>query len=701
MAEHGVYISCAQEDRRAAAIILSAIEKHGISCASTPSGEASEGLSQLTQTAIARSRVLIVIYSRHANGCIPLTREVEYAASHELFILSVRIEDAPLSKELEFYLSTHHWMNAVGVDPEHLISELITRVETLVARQSAQSTGSIQPSEQSGRTKRARNTTYLVALILLLAVSGVSIAVATLVMKRAREGRLAEIASPSIEVDWSSEGNEGTLVLPGGVTMAFVWCPPGTFLMGSPEDEGPRMSEEIQHQVTLTQGFWLGKYEVTKQQWNAVMSDKPNNVGSENTQPATPSWTESQKFVLKLAMAGLRVQFPTEAQWEYACRAGSTSAYYFGEEELQLTSHAWYSGNSESTHRVGTTTPNAWGLYDMLGNVPEWCLDAFGEYESNHATDPTGPMNREAWVCRGGGWYFDAPECRSAYRRGWFEASDNVERGKPGPVGLRLCLAKTPPAEFLDAPEDGDNPNITPRRSRITASWQTNNSEAILELRDGVKIAFVWCPPGAYTMGSEVAGEGDEPRHEVSLTNGFWMGKYEVTQEQWRAVMTGNPSLYTGEEWRPVETVSWNDSQRYIETLNTAGRGNFRLPSEAEWEYACRARKTINPYAKNFGDYAWYETNTSGRPEPVGLKKPNNGGLFDMQGNLWEWCQDWYGDYGSDYATNPTGPGNGSQRVVRGGRWSSEKKFCSATNRYSYFPDFRGNGVGFRLCRDE
>ena len=199
-----------------------------------------------------------------------------------------------------------------------------------------------------------------------------------------------------------------------GVEFAFRWCPAGTFMMGSSEDEKGRDDDEKQHQVTLTKGFWMMETEVTQKQWKAVMGTNPSWFKGDDLPVEQVSWNDCQKFCKKCTQLGLPVQLPTEAQWEYACRAGTTGAH-----AGNLNDMAWYGYelSNEQTHPVGTKKPNAWGLYDMHGNVWELCADYWKEeYPSWSVTDPTGPSNGSRRVSRGGGWDNGAVDCRSAFR---------------------------------------------------------------------------------------------------------------------------------------------------------------------------------------------------------------------------------------------------------------------------------------------
>lgn len=225
---------------------------------------------------------------------------------------------------------------------------------------------------------------------------------------------------------------------------------------------------------------------------------------------------------------------------------------------------------------------------------------------------------------------------------------------------------------------------------------------------NSIGMKFVFIKPGTFMMGSpssEDGSGGDEKQHKVSLSRGYDMQTTEVTQGQWREIMGNNPSSFKncGDDC-PVENVSWNDIQEFIRKLNQKeGTNEYRLPTEAEWEYACRAGSKTRFY---FGDsngsleqYAWYNSNSSSKTHPVAKKKPNAWGLYDMHGNVWEWCQGWKGDYPSGHVTDPDGPSSGSRRVVRGGSWVSPAGYCRSANRDPYSPGVIHVSLGIRLAR--
>ncbi len=247
-------------------------------------------------------------------------------------------------------------------------------------------------------------------------------------------------------------------------------------------------------------------------------------------------------------------------------------------------------------------------------------------------------------------------------------------------------------------------------------SATTAGTREVLTIK-GLVYAFRYCPPGTFLMGSPEDETGrfrNETQHRVKLTNGFWMLETPVTQAMWKSIMGGNPSWFSSTDGVscdevsgfdtsnfPVDSVSWNDGQDFIRKLHSSGLMpagfRFRLPTEAEWEYACRAGAT-GPYSgSRLDSLGWYDSNSNGRTHEVGTKSPNAWGLYDMHGNVWEWCADCYGDYGWGSQTDPTGPSSGSDRVLRGGGWNYGAKYCRSAFRVALDPTYRYNDGGFRL----
>ena len=247
-------------------------------------------------------------------------------------------------------------------------------------------------------------------------------------------------------------------------------------------------------------------------------------------------------------------------------------------------------------------------------------------------------------------------------------------------------------------PNDGDKGvETSPVVARKTGDVKT------ITLPGGETMEMIYVAPGSFMMGSPESEEGredDETQHRVTLTKGFWLGKYEVTQKQWKSVMGNNPSHFKGDDL-PVDNVSWNGCQKFIRKVNEQLSCRARLPTEAEWEYACRAGAT-GPYAGDGLDgMGWYKDNGRGRTHPVGHKRPNLWGFYDMHGNVWEWCNDWSSDYPSGSVIDPAGPASGVNRVLRGGSWYSYARACCSAQRFRRTPSKREWKIGFRLCCSE
>jgi formylglycine-generating enzyme required for sulfatase activity len=223
-----------------------------------------------------------------------------------------------------------------------------------------------------------------------------------------------------------------------------------------------------------------------------------------------------------------------------------------------------------------------------------------------------------------------------------------------------------------------------------------------VDLGGGVSIEMVLIRPGSFTMGSEKGEDDEKAVHKVTLTKPFYLGKFEVTQRQWQAVMGANPSQFKDPD-NPVEMVSWEDCQAFLQKLSEKVPGvTFKLPTEAQWEYACRAGSdaaySFGDDASRLGEYAWFLDNSASKAHPVGKKKPNAWGLYDMHGNVCEWCADWYeSSYGPDAATDPAGPASGEARVLRGESWVGIAAELRAARRVATPAYYQNSHVGLRL----
>jgi formylglycine-generating enzyme required for sulfatase activity len=261
--------------------------------------------------------------------------------------------------------------------------------------------------------------------------------------------------------DSEQVGNDGQ---PGEVReltklgIRFCWCPPGNFRMGSSDDAPGHLNNETQFDVTLSKGFWIQQTELTQNQYEQLMGCNPAFFKGPQNPIETLTWSDATEFCRRLSelppekKVGNRFRLPTEAEWEYACRAGSTTEFCYGDDEAGLDEYGWYNKNSgRTTHPVGEKAANAWGLHDMHGNVSEWCQDFYGEYPRKAVTDPRGPESGERRTLRGGGWFFAPMFARSAHRDGYAPSARYVG------LGFRL-VATTAEAGSRNSSDEAEEP---------------------------------------------------------------------------------------------------------------------------------------------------------------------------------------------------------------------------------------------------
>ena len=597
---------------------------------------------------------------------------------------------------------------------------------------------------------------------------------------------------------------------------------PGTFTMGSPEDELGRHSNETQHEVTLTNAYYIGAFETTQKQYELVMGYNPSKNGGAARPVECVSydmlrgngkgggWSTSYDvdddafFGILRAKTQLTFDLPTEAQWEYACRAGTTTALNDGSNltnvyrdgNMNKLGRNHYNnedgkgGYSEHT-TVGSYLPNAWGLYDMHGNVSEWCMDWYQrDLGSDPATEPLGTSWGAYHILRGGDWYFNgASYCRSAYRyssypggaddrsgfrvvlvQNVFSGQDNqikkdfefeIESGTENTLpifqtkfygklkngteklledmgrleydGASGIVAGTGKHKLTWIPDVAytnimdevefrvEYEDVTEQANYLVLDTTSNkmrvSTDAPDTTDDKCRTDELWLrriEPGTFTMGSpeDELGSSGETQHEVTLTRVYYIGVFEMTQKQCLNIMGANPSYYKG-DLRPAECISYDmlrgakngsawpknngvDERSFMGQLRKKAGNIFDLPTEAQWEYACRAGTTtaLNS-GKNLSDedecdemaeVGRYYGNMSdekggyGEHTTVGSYLPNAWGLYDMHGNVYEWCLDWYESYDGD-ATDPKGGEEGSTRVLRGGGWWEYAYECRSARR--------------------
>ncbi len=285
---------------------------------------------------------------------------------------------------------------------------------------------------------------------------------------------------------------------------------------------------------------------------------------------------------------------------------------------------------------------------------------------------------------------------------GYESEEGTVKLKASAPSNLQIQLSKEVVAAIPTVNE------VAQQAPSSSSSVSSGSNEISIPVKNGITIDMVKVEAGTFMMGatSEMLNPDDDekPVHQVTLTNDYYMGKYEVTQALWQAVMGSNPSKFKGDNL-PVEKVSWHDCKEFISKLNSMTGRKFRLPTEAEWEYAARGGKKSRGYqysgSSNISDVAWYVDNSDYETHPVGTKQGNELGIYDMTGNVLEWCQDWIGLYSSSSQANPTGAVSGPDRVLRGGSWHNNAWCCRLPFRQYYYLGYSSHQLGLRLVLSE
>lgn len=466
------------------------------------------------------------------------------------------------------------------------------------------------------------------------------------------------------------------------VEFTMVFVSGGTFKMGKTSEKDDSCVF-IQHtpRVKLSD-YYVGETEVTQALWEAVMGENPSEFKGDSLPVVRVSWYDCQKFLSRLdSLTGQHFRLLTEAEWEFAARGGKKSRGNHRSGSKDISDVAWHCYDSDDqVHPVKTTAPNELGIYGMTGNVAEWCSDWHAPYSSKRQKNPTGPRVGSYRVVRG--CYYQSnftKECIAVVR--YYERPDWEDEA----CGLRLALTAHPEAE----------------RTKPTWSYEKNT----IKYGD-IEYKMVFVPGGTFTMGATPEQENPDsdeyPTHRVTLSD-YYIGETEMTQILWETLMGYNPSFHV-EENCGVEMVTWDACQEFICRLNALTGKRFRLPTEAEWEFAARGGNKSRGYqysgSNNISKVAWYVENS---PCDASVKKkaPNELGIYDMSGNIWEWCSDWYGPYSPDSQTNPVGPSSGTKRVYRGGAWDRDARDCRSAVRGGLEPDCGQDYIGFRLVLSE
>ncbi len=547
--------------------------------------------------------------------------------------------------------------------------------------------------------------------------------------------------------------------------------------------------------------YYIGVFEVTQRQYELVVGKNPSGGAVAWYGEMRPGVCVSYLDIMNeggfaaalLARTKLSFRLPTEVEWEYACRAGTSTDF---NDEDGMAEIGRYKGNwtdgmggySECSTKVGSYKPNAWGLYDMHGNVWEWTST---HHDEERMLTCGGNFNFVESDCKASSRCF--PEMDTGYGDGGFRialsgftsptifgvtaqqrypwngkvditytvfgdiagyaltnglittlkvtASDKVANKTYTATAAALSGATTLTEGNHAIVWDLDQQGMNLKSSNVVFNVSCEASEAlfcVIDLSAGPEAESY---PVSYIADIPEGGWTDEYKTDklvlrrcnagsfkmqgsttTTLTKPFYMGVFEVTQKQWMLVMGSWPnsspsSSYGAGDGYPAYRVSYNnirgssngakwpsssavDATSFLGKLQARTKLNFDLPTEAQWEYACRAGTTTTYYWGDSmnGDYAWYSSNSSSQGHPVGTKKPNAWGLYDMSGNVWEWCLDWYNS-SLTYGTDPKGATSGSRRVARGGSWYGSSSYCRSYVRNLDTPDtYQGyNNGGFRL----
>ena len=458
----------------------------------------------------------------------------------------------------------------------------------------------------------------------------------------------------------------------------FMCVEGGTFRMGVGaenyiESTNPEANKDsTTHLVTLSD-YYMAETAVTQGLWKAVMGTDIRDMVAQSRYPdATPKVGDRypmEYVYLKDALAfidelnkrtGMHFRLPTEAEREYAARGGNRSRGYKypgGDDYTKVAS-------SYGTP-VEQKLPNELGIYDLSGCTREMCTDSWRTtyIYDEHVVNPVGPIqNSGNRTMRGGHIHSKArPFTRYPYTPAWCGNS----------LGFRIIL-----------------PTETKRR---------------MVHANGSFFEMCFVEGGTFMMGSDApdAQNDEQPVHEVTMTD-YYIGQTEVTQHLWKKVMgdENNPSATKGNNL-PVTNITWNEAQTFVERLSEMTGLRFRLPTEAEWEYAARGGQRSKGYtyagSNEIDKVGWYAGNSGNKLHAVGVKLPNELGIFDMTGNAWEWCQDWYGAYSAGAQSNPQGPDSGSSRVLRSGSYTTTSERCAAKYRQSRQADYPDVHIGLRI----
>ncbi|MDA1016552.1 MAG: formylglycine-generating enzyme family protein, partial [Planctomycetota bacterium] len=482
------------------------------------------------------------------------------------------------------------------------------------------------------------------------------------VVQKTSKSEPAKTTASDPKRDQESKPVELPKRLTDSIGMQLVLIPAGEFEMGAgPANQNSFHDERPRHKVRISRPFYLGQLEVTQAEWKKMMVTNPSPTHIDDRPVSGVTWDDAAEFCRRLSMKeGHEYRLPTEAEWEYACRAGNQTVWSFGNSSQSISDFAWCNENASGPRECGGKYPNDFGVYDMHGNVSEWCRDWYDVYVKSldQTVDPTGPTSTQSnkRVNRGGDYGSTANQCRCSYRDADPPTAENPH------IGFRVV--RVLPASEIEIAKPLNPP-------------QAQHAPTV---ENEFGMSFVLIPRGEFKMGTDSGfGFDDEkPQHRVEITKPFYLGKYEVSVKEFERVMSWTPDRSADPD-APVSELSFEQAETFCRRLGSVDGHSYRLPTEAEWEYACRAGATTK---WSFGDdvaetstYAWYSFNSKSQAHPRGTKAPNAFGLYDMHGNVSEWCADWYkGDYYEQSSRiDPRGPflpQTGRPKIVRGGSFA-------------------------------
>ena len=720
--EYDLFISYSRHDVKHIDKFVERLEELGFRVWIDRKGiESGDSFKSVIVDAIEKSAVFVFFNSSSSNKSPWTTREVGVAITLGKPIIPVKLDKAPYSRECLLDLINLDFIDySDAVTREMMMEKFVNVVISKCPERweeiCSEKDGAEEKEDEKEIKRRRRKE---IRTCLLLPFIGINMAYVSIKNKK-REKGLRQLVLSLLGFLWilvvvvllltfrpftrvpdkvtNDKTDDEWVFNVRGVPFEMRHVEGGTFFMGSNDEEADGDEGPV-HQVTVG-SYYMGETEVTVSLWKAVM-EKKRVWGASRHLPVELEDDVNQvhEFISRLnRLTGLNFRLPTEAEWEYAARGGKKSrgCKYAGSNSIYDV--AWFKENGQKRpHRVKEMLANELGIYDMSGNLWELCSDLYGPYDrdARPQINPTGLQQGAERVMRGGSYRNRDYFCRVSYRN-----SVEVENDNGYPLGFRLVL--------------GDEKEVTASKSVNNPRQPAKSYVNVLTIEDaGVPFNMIFVQGATFDMGGESDANDAEPIHKVTLDS-YYIAETEVTQALWEAVMGSsieqmrdksepNAELKGVGDDYPMYYLNWDDCQDFVRRLNDLTGRLFRLPSEAQWEFAARGGRTRGyRYAggNKLDDVAWYSDNSEGTSHPVKQKAPNALGLYDMNGNVWEWCSDWYGDYDANPQFNPEGPETGDFHVLRGASWSSIPERHGVSNRNNHKTEYRHSRFGLRLVME-